>query len=238
MNTVSRLVVLLLLGQWLFLSSSIAQEMKLDQSCGDLTENSFRKPIDYRTADKSLIRTVEGPHFPAHVERLERGNTDESPGGDISYTLRTFPNHARALMAMSNLGRKEKTDKPRKSMFTVRCWFQRAIVFRPDDGMVRMVYGIDLMKSDKLQEAIVQLQKAESLLAPNGNLSYNLGLAFFELGDYDKSLDYDHKAYSAGFTLPALKRKLEAKQQWKDQTPALENNTHQETVPSSSMLDR
>ena len=214
------LIVVGIASQLLLHPVAVAQEtITLDPSCGDLTENTFRRPIDYHTADKELIRRVEEPHFPPHVENLIRGNTDDSLGGDISYTLRTFPNHPRALLSMSNLGRKEKTDKPRKSSFTINCWFQRAISFRPEDGMVRMVYGIDLMRRLKYKEAVVQLTKAEQLLGTNGNLLYNIGLAYFEVGEYDKALSYAHKASAMGFNLPGLKKKLQAKNRWREPEP-------------------
>lgn len=231
MNVTIKLLMVSIAGQLFFQPLVAAQETTLDRSCGDLTENTFRKPIDYYAADKELIRRVEDPHFPPHVENLQRGNTDDSLGADIAYTLRTFPNHPRALLAMSNLGRKEKTDKPRKSPFTIHCWFQRAIFFRPEDGMVRMVYGIDLMKKSKYQEALVQLAKAEQRLGKNGNLLYNLGLAHFELGDYDKALEYAHQASAAGFNLPGLKKKLELKKSWRDPLPAKSTTNEVDNEP-------
>lgn len=217
MNTSTSLIIIGTISQLFFHSLAGAQTTpSLDRSCGDLTENSFRKPIDYNAAPPELISNVETHHFPPYVERLERGKTDDSSGSDIAYTLRTFPNHPRALMAMSNLGRKEKTDKPRKSTFTIQCWFQRAIFFRPEDGMVRMVYGIDLMKSKRYQEAIAQFKKSEEFLESNGNLFYNLGLAYFEIGEYEMANEYAQKAYYSGFVLPGLKKKLESKNKWKE----------------------
>lgn len=212
--------------------------MPLDPACGNLNENTFRKPIDYHTADPELIKRVEEPHFPPHVEFLLRGNTDDSLGGDIAYTLRTFPNHPRALMSMSNLARKEKTDKPRKSPYSIHCWFQRAIAFRPEDGMVRMVYGIDLMKRQKYKEAIAQLTKAEELLGVNGNLFYNIGLGYFEVGDYEEALRYAHKSSAAGFSLPGLKKKLQAKNRWREPAPKSDQaNDSTEAAPRPEPLE-
>ena len=185
-----RLAIALCFCQLPMVSVGYAQQNTLDPACGNLTENTFHKPIDYNTSDSELIRRVEEPHFPPYVESLQRGSTGETPGHDIAYVLRTFPNHPRALLAMSNLARKEKRDKPIKSPFTIQCWMQRAIYFRPQDGMVRFVYGIHLMKSSKNKEALEQLLLAEEYLGTNGNLQYNIGLAYFELHNYDKSLEY------------------------------------------------
>lgn len=192
------------------------QTLSLDPSCGNLTENTYHRPFDYNASDSEFIRRVEAPHFPPYVEALQRGSTGETPGHDIAYVLRTFPNHPRALMAMSNLARKEKRDKPIKSPFSIQCWMQRAIYFRSEDGMVRYVYGIHLMKTSRITEALEQLLLAEKYLGPNGNLQYNIGLAYFEIKDYDKSLEYAHSAYASGFSLPGLKNKLISKKKWRD----------------------
>lgn len=204
----------LLLGNGVY-----AQEWQLDPSCGHLNENTFGRPFDYYTATAELRHIVETPHFPPHVESLQRGNTSATPGHDISYTLRTFPNHPRALMAMINLGRKEKTKQPNGSPYTVDCWINRALAFKPDDGTVRLVYGIELMRQGKHASAIPQLLKAEESLTESGNVFYNLGLAYFEVGDYDNALKYAHKAYARGFNFEGLRKKLASKGHWRDYVP-------------------
>lgn len=188
----------------------------LDPRCGNLTENTFGRPIDYFTATTEFKNIVENPHFPSHVEKLQRGNTNDTPGPDIAYTLRTFPNHPRALMAMIKLGQKEKTEKPRGSPFTVNCWIQRALYFKPEDGNIRLVFAVELMRQGRYKEAISELRKAEETLGENGNVLYNLGLAYFETGDYDQSLDYAHRAYARGFTFEGLRKKLGSRGKWRD----------------------
>ena len=54
-------------------------------------------------------------------------------GGDLDYTLRAFPNHHVALMAMAKLGEKQKTARPAGAKYGVECYFQRAVSFRGDD---------------------------------------------------------------------------------------------------------
>lgn len=191
----------------------------LDPICGNLTENTFRKSFDYNSPPPDLLRIVEEPHFPPYVERLQRGSTSDTPGHDISYTLRTFPNHPRALMSMINLGRKEKSNKPKGADFTIDCFLKRAVSFRPEDGTVRQIYGIELMRRKQFEQALEQFKKAEELLGTSGNVAYNLGLAYFETGNYDESLKYAHIALAAGFPLPALKNKLIAKGKWKSPLP-------------------
>src|SRR5690606_4394679 len=134
---------------------------------------------------------------------------------DISYTLRAFPNHPRALNAMANLARREQSIKPKGSDYTLDCWFQRALAFAPNDPNVHGVYGVQLLKDAKPKEALAQFRKAEAN-GPNGNLYYNMGLAYFELKDYAQARNYAKKAYARGFNLPGLKQKLQQVGAWKD----------------------
>lgn len=198
---------------FIFSGSVIAGEA----DCGPLT-NHFG-PYDYNTATANERRLVDRPHFPPKVEQLRRGNTG-SLGQDISYTLSVFPNHARALLAMSNLALREKLARPKDSAYTVDCWFDRAFRFRPQNAAPRMIYGVYLLKLGKSQEALGHLEKASQLSGENANLSYNLGLAYFELRDYEKSLFHAHQAYRLGFELPGLRGKLEKAGKWREPAKA------------------
>ena len=84
--------------------TAIAQAQVLEE-CGVL-ENAYG-PFDYRTAEREAKVLVEERHFPAVVETLTAGSTG-SLAADIDYTLRVFPNHPRALMAMTRLAEREK----------------------------------------------------------------------------------------------------------------------------------
>lgn len=181
--------------------------------CGSL-QNHFG-PFDYRVATAAEKYLVERPHFPPKVEQLQAGNTSYL-AADISYTLSVFPNHPRALWSMARLGIRQNTERPAHSTYSVRCWFDRAIRFRPDDPNVRMVYGVYLIKIGKSQDALVQLEIAATEDKDNANLNYNIGLAYFDLKKFDQSLDFAHKAYSLGFPLPGLKNKLVRVGKWRD----------------------
>jgi Tfp pilus assembly protein PilF len=183
-------------------------------ACGPL-ENAYG-PYDYRTATPQQRSTVENFHFTRDVETLRRGASSLRIGADVDYTLRAFPNHPRALLAMVRLGEREKTPKPRGTNYSVECYFDRAIRFAPDDPSVRLLYGTFLLKNGKREAAVEQLKLAEQHAGANGNVCYNLGLAYFDLKDYAKARDYAKRAYELGFTLPGLKRKLQSVGQWRD----------------------
>ena len=184
------------------------------QECGTLSSPGQFGPFDYwRDKDKLLV--VEPHHFTPVVERLLRGQ-EGSLGGDIDYTLRAFPNHARALIAMVKLGAKEKTQRPSGANYSIECYFERALRFRPKDGMARTIYGNFLSSAGRHAEALKQLEAAEEVAAGNGNMQYNLGLAYFEAKNFDKSLAAAHLAYQLGFDLPGLKGKLVKAGKWRD----------------------
>ncbi len=183
-------------------------------ACGSLTNHYG--PFDYRTASAAGKRLVEGAHFTPKVESLAGGNTSITAGGDMNYTLRVFPNHHRALMAVIKLGEKEKKIRPRGMDYSVACWFDRAERFKPDDGMVKAIHGIYLIRSGKPSEAVKKLEEAIELAGDNPNILYNLGLAYCDLKLYDKALENAHRAYAAGFPLPGLRNKLKQAGKWQE----------------------
>jgi len=193
-------------------SSFLAQGGEAD--CGSL-KNHFG-PYDYRTATPDIKQAVEKHHFTPKVENLVGGETTYTAGGDMGYTLSVFPNHHRALMALIKLAKKEKTNRPRDMGYTVECRFDRAERFAPNDATVKVLYGIYLLQIGQNQSGARKLEEAVALAEDNANIHYNLGLAYFELKDYDKSLASAHRAYQLGFNLPGLRRKLERAGKWKD----------------------
>lgn len=186
-----------------------------DVSGCDLNLENSTGPWDYRTTSRENKNLVERAHFTRRVESLMRGQSGDLTA-DIDYTLRVFPNHPRALVAMSKLARRQNTARPRGSSHSVECWFQRAVQFQPNDAQVRLLFGIELLKSGKRDDAVEQLKVAESLAGNDANVHYNMGLAYFDLGDYEKSLAYAHTAYQMGFPLPGLRDKLMRAGKWRD----------------------
>jgi tetratricopeptide (TPR) repeat protein len=184
-----------------------------DGRCGSLL--NAVGPWDYRTATTREKDLVERFHFNSNIESLALGRGGSvSNAADISYTLKAFPNHPRALLSMAQLGLRDKTPHPKGSPYSIDCWFERAMEFRPDDGQVRLIYGITLLKAGRPQDAIQKLEQADRLLPNDPNVQYNLGLAYFDTKDYDKSLEHAKKAYALGFPLPGLRDKLQRIDKW------------------------
>ena len=180
------------------------------EECGELA-NAYG-PFDYRTS-RDKLAIVEQVHFTQDVEALRSGTTGQI-GSDIDYTLRASPNHTRALIAMANLGRKLNTDQPPGAKYSLPCYFDRAIRFADNDPMVRLVYGTYFARVGKQREAVEQLELALKLDQGNANIHYNLGLVYLDLKDYPKAREHAQRAYELGFSLPGLRKRLEAAGQW------------------------
>lgn len=182
------------------------------EACGAL-DNSYG-PFDFYT-DRDKLPIVEVNHFTPGVEFFRKKMTGEF-GGDIDYTLRAFPNHPRALAAMVRLGEIEKAERPRGAHYTVYCYLERAVRFRPNDGTARLLLATYLIKHGRGNEATEHLDKAVDAAGESGNLHYNLGLAFYRLKRYEDALIHAHAAYRLGFDLPGLKNLLIAAGKWKE----------------------
>jgi Tfp pilus assembly protein PilF len=170
---------------------------------------------DYRTASQRDKTRVEGTHFTPDVEYLRGGNAGPL-GADLSYTLRRFPNHPRALLSMMKYAEREKSEQPPHAQYSVSCYFERAIRFAPDDSTPRVLFGVYLARIGADKAAIAQLESALKLAGDKPDIHYNIGLAYFDLKDYDRALEHAHKAYSLGFPLPGLRNKLERAGKWRD----------------------
>lgn len=197
--------------------------------CGSL-KNSFG-PFEYRpdrdpptqgTGDHTVkLGLVEGAHFTPEVEQLIRGHrSGNDPGGDLDYTLRAFPNHHRALLAVMRYGEKKMSQQPPGLPRVVECYFERAIRFSPDDAIAKILYATYLTTKARLPEAVAQLEHATIIAGDNAFTHYNIGLTYHDMKMYDQALTQAHKALSLGFERTELRDLLEKAGKWKERTTA------------------
>jgi tetratricopeptide (TPR) repeat protein len=222
---VLRLVAFLFCSGLSFFSYGQGGEM----GCGSL-EFGYG-PYDYRSS-KEKLAVVERFHFTPKVENLLGGENQVTAGADLAYTLAASPNHHRALMAVMKLAEKEKRVKPLHMPYSVDCYFERAERFRPDDSMVKTIHGIYLIRSRKLQAGTEKLESALSQAGENANIYYNLGLAYFDLKQFDKSLESAHRAYALSFPLPGLRDKLKRAGKWSEPIPVAVNLPKKPEIPA------
>ena len=199
------------------LHAGIAMAQAAPSECGSL--GTGYGPYDYRTERSGKLRVVEQYHFTPEVEALVRGSSSYL-GDDLSYTLRTSPNHHRALMAVVRLGERTKSSQPPHLQYSIDCYFDRAIRFQPDDTVVRLIYAQYLGNTGRVPQAVQQLKIATGLAKDNPLAHYNIGLIYFELKKYDEALAQAHIAMAMGFTRHELADQLKQVGRWSDPIPA------------------
>jgi len=188
-----------------------------EQECGSL-KNHYG-PFDYRTANPQQRSIVEDAHFTPGVENLTEGKTGPF-GGDIAYTLRVFPNHHRALLAMERLVAKEKRNPPQDAKRTIECYYERAIRFKPDDHIARLLYVNFLIKKKQQDEALRHLDYVAESTRDNPFAQFNAGMFYADLKLYDKALAQAHRVIGMGMERRELRDRLVAAGHWIEPAPA------------------
>ena len=137
-------------------------------------------------------------------------------GGDLAYTLNAIPNHPRALRTTIEYFKRNPMEARLETGMSIDCWMDRAIAYRPDDPLVRILYADELLKNGKRNDAVSQLQAAEQNANDSATIHYNLGLLYLDLKDYDRSVEHARKAYALGAPLAGLKNKLAQAGKWRE----------------------
>lgn len=181
---------------------------------GSSTDSRF----DY-ISERNRIGIVEKFHFYREIEQLTMH--DGRLDNDLDYTLRSIPNHHRALWArarwyMRSLKNENKRDqlqrkeRLREGNPPPECYFNRAKLFNPRDGMVSAIYGVYLHKRDAHEAALTEYKRAEEIIPQYAELIYNMGLLYLDIGNLDKAREYADKASALGHPLKGLRRRLNA----------------------------
>jgi len=188
-----------------------------DDDCLPLHIEGRHGPFDYRRATAQEKTLVEAYHFVEHFRGYQQGKIKitkvqdgiiEYPAAGFSYTLWAFPNHPQALLAMEDLSRRFKTDRPPGSQLRVHCYFQRAVRFVPDDGLVRALYGYYYARRKLGTEAEAELAAAQELSPSDVNVQLYLAWSYIELGKANNAAVHAKRAYELGYPLPGLREKL------------------------------
>lgn len=172
-------------------------------NCGSL--ESHYGPYDYRV-HRAQLPVVENRHFTPPIEALIQGTGTASVQQDLEYTLKTFPNHTRALAAVVRLATREKSNHPKGMRYSVDCHFERALRFRPDDHVVRMLWAQWLGHTKRSDQAIKQLERVE--VNDDPLTAFNLGMVYFELGALDRAEELAIRAKALGHPSTVLQELL------------------------------
>lgn len=204
-------------------STGAGAQQPIDPACGNPLVNNYG-PFDYRFDRGQKLKVVEDYHFNARVESLMAGQSG-TVAGDLDYVLRAFPNHHRALVAMMKLGARTKGATPAGAQFAVECYFKRALFFKPDDAVARMIYAQYLGSNGRKPEASGELDRVVKTSQDSAITQHNAGLLYFELGEFDKALAQAHRASALGFQGQGLKAQLQAAGKWVDPLPPAPDGT-------------
>jgi tetratricopeptide (TPR) repeat protein len=193
-------------------------------------------PFDYydlKDTPRDALSLVERAHFgPKTLNEARRGDWCFF-WGDMDYTLRAFPNHPRALVAMADFltaherpcGRHRKANPSPLDLaeeiesggwqdLNPDYYFQTGIKFRPQYAATRILYGQYLEKAGRDKEALKQFIDAEKVEPNSADAHYSLGLAYFRQGNKDKAREHAERAYKLGEQKMLLKEKLIAAGLW------------------------
>ncbi len=189
--------------------------------CGPILNNAgtyVNGPYDYRKTTQANKDLVERYHFNDFEKAIGTSkDRNRLPVWDqIEYTLRIFPNSPRALAAIDRLSVLMETDKQRGMRISAECAFLRAERFTPDDPIVRLLHGLYLNKRGRVAEAVTQLNEANRLAPDNPSIQYNLGLAYFQIKDYQHAREHAAIAYDSGYALPGLRDMLMRAGYWEE----------------------
>ncbi|MDH4053936.1 MAG: ABC transporter permease [Gammaproteobacteria bacterium] len=191
--------------------------------CGaPLEQNAFGRPLDYNdpAEDANIHANVERNHFNRDVEALTKGQTGILPL-DIAYVLSQIPNHYRALAAMARWEREHgyRPDLEERKVYSADCYFRRALIFRPTDPTLHMLYGMHKHYTGDLDGALTEYLVSRRYDPNHIELNYNLGLLYVDLKEYALAREAAQIAYSSGFPLAGLRAKLQRLGEWQvDQT--------------------
>lgn len=203
-----------------------AQE--LSAGCGVFYVAGRFGPYDYRAdhyipentykSHHLMLKLVEDAHFTSRVEANIGGKLGGNQSGpDLAYLLHAFPNHHRGLLSMIALGEKDHTDKPSGSPYVIECWLKRALAFRPDDHIVRLIYASYLVKKGgRNDEADAQLKLVANDPESNAITFRNVGFIYLEMKRYDDALKFAHKSIALGLAGGPLQEQLTAAGHWKE----------------------
>jgi len=210
-----RLLVQTVIAVSTMLATQLVEAQVSARACGPIKVEGDFGPYDYRY-DKFFLPVVEKAHFTASVEALIRGKTGERVEPDLDYTLRKFPNHHRALAALLRLSNTHQRVHFQHLPLPVECYFERAVRFRGDDPVARMIYVRFLIVHKRLAEARSHLARVEEKGADSPLSLRNAGLLYLAMQDYDKALELAHRVMAKGAGEEPLKGQLQAAGRWRE----------------------
>ena len=199
-----------------------------DPRCSRIAELTTEGPYDFRdnsSANAKRIKLVESYHFkPSHRSMALQGSPRiPDAWGNMVFILRIFPNHHQALY---HLGMWEivirkynketvKLLEARPDYSPLRCFFDRAAQFTPDDPNVFNAWARIMHRAGRKKESAQMFARVVQLAPESAQAHYNLGLSYYAQKKYKAAAESARRAYDLGFARPELRNRLKKKGVWK-----------------------
>jgi tetratricopeptide (TPR) repeat protein len=116
-------------------------------------------------------------------------------------------------------GERTKSPQPSGLPRQVECYFERAVRFRSDDTVARLLYAKYLINGSRKPEALIQIESAKYHAGDNPLTHYNIGLLYLEVDEAEQALVQAHRALALGLERTDLKDRLVALGRWRDPAP-------------------
>jgi len=161
--------------------------------------------LDYiNPADQTKLAQANKTYFRSPDNR----NPNAYPKG-VTKPLRISPNHHQALYAMLTYYKGPRPNKNDEGEgYSMECYFKRASFHSPKDATVYMLHGMYYHWKSDWTNSEEQYMQASKLQPGNVQITYNLGLMYFEKGDYESAAKQARIAYDRGFPMEGLRKKL------------------------------
>jgi tetratricopeptide (TPR) repeat protein len=109
---------------------------------------------------------------------------------------------------------KERANPARDAWYTIECFYERALRFRPDDHVARLLYVNFLVKKKDTDNALKHLDYVAESTRDNPFAQFNAGMLYIDMKLYDKALAQAHRVIAMGFDRRELRDRLAAAGQW------------------------
>ncbi|MGQ0834950.1 MAG: tetratricopeptide repeat protein [Gammaproteobacteria bacterium] len=195
-----------------FVACGKKREIKTGGNYG-LTDYRLR---EISSATKRALADLDSHHTNPAVEAMFRGAYGGEVKADLNFTLVHSPNHHRALQALVQY---DRAGGKAGGFPATECYFHWAQVFAPDDSRVWMIGGYYFWTKGDRSRAETWYRQALQFDPEYADAHYNLGLLYFELADFERSLEHARAAYEAGYPLVGLRNKLERSGHWQASPP-------------------
>jgi len=149
-------------------------------------------------------------HLQPAFDAMKTGNW-RSAWENFEFILRFAPNSPQALNGISQLC----VLKWKSPLCDADSWFDQAIAINPSIATTWVLYGIHLQRKKLPDQAVEKFKHALELRPDDINGHYNLGLAYFDMKDYDNANKQAQMSYALGAPLPGLREMLKRVGAWK-----------------------